>query len=345
MKQCGCGQSVSLFSFYPVCDTCLRAYLAELPQRPGFSIAQFQLERQEARQLAATTTRASRVAQRVRLLDTALDAVTHADVVQKIEQFVEQGTPRQVVTVNVDFVRIAQENERFRRVVNGSDLSVADGKPLMWAARWTGQQLPARITGMDLVLGSAELAARRNESIFLLGAAEGIAAKAGKVLEAKYPGLTVHSYSPPFGPFTDEENARMVEMIRASGAKYLFVAFGAPRQDVWINEHLHELGVPVCAGIGGVLNFLAGEIKRAPEWVQSSGMEWLYRIAQEPTRLWRRYFLEDLPVFIRMLMEPVATSTANAARSRQQAVPAVAPAYDYDYASQGTGNFDMVRNG
>lgn len=106
------------------------------------------------------------------------------------------------------------------------------------------------------------------------------------------------------GPFSDEENSRMIGLIRESGARYLFVAFGAPKQDVWINEHLHELDVPVCAGIGGVLNFLAGTVKRAPGWVQRTGFEWLYRVAQEPTRLWRRYFLEDLPIFARMLMEP-----------------------------------------
>jgi exopolysaccharide biosynthesis WecB/TagA/CpsF family protein len=284
----------------------VRQYLNELPKRPGFSITDFRLERRHARQLAAVQMQMLPISPRVRLLNTVIDPITYGQALQELERYVESGVPHQIVTVNVDFVRIAQENEDFRRILNTSDLSVADGKPLLWAARWTGQELPARITGMDLVLGASELAARRDESIFLLGAAEGVAAKAAAVLREQYPALKVHVYSPPMGPFSEEEDARMIALIRESGARFLFVAFGAPKQDVWISEHLHELGVPVCAGIGGVLNFLAGTVKRAPDWVQRAGMEWLYRIMQEPARLWRRYFVEDLPIFTRMLMEPVA---------------------------------------
>jgi UDP-N-acetyl-D-mannosaminuronic acid transferase (WecB/TagA/CpsF family) len=178
MKRCECGQAISLLSFYPVCEVCLRDYLADLAHRPGFSITQFQMERQQVRQSTAALARVSAVPQRVRLLGTAVDPVTPAQVLAAIESYVDMGLPRQIVTVNVDFIRIAQEHDQFRRIVNNADLSVADGKPILWAARWTGQELPARITGMDLVLGSAEVAVRRNESIFLLGAAEGIAAKA-----------------------------------------------------------------------------------------------------------------------------------------------------------------------
>ncbi len=309
MNRCDCGQKIPLISLSPLCEGCFRTYLTQLVERPGFSVAEFQLERQQARQAAASQTRVSPKPQRVRLLNTAIDAITLPQAMSEIERYVDSGLPHQLVTVNVDFVKIAQENERFRRVVNNSDLSVADGKPLLWAARWTGQELPARITGMSLVLGAAELAVRRGEAMFLLGAAEGVAAKAAIVLREAYPGLKVHTYSPPFGPLSDEENAHIVQMIRESGAKYLFVAFGAPKQDVWINDHLHELGVPVCAGIGGVLNFLAGCVKRAPEWMQRSGLEWLYSVIQEPTRLWRRYFVEDLPVFVRMLREPAVPQT------------------------------------
>lgn len=308
MARCDCGQGIRVFSFYPVCSNCLRDYLNALPDRTGFSIADYRFEQRHARQAAAAQARISVASRRIRLMDTMIDPVTHLDVMALIERFIEQGQPRQLVTVNVDFVRIAQANERFRRIVNHSDLSIADGKPLLWAARWTGQDLPARITGMDLVLGACGLAVKRNDVVFLLGAAEGVATRAAAVLREQFPSLRVQAYSPPMGPFSDEENAKMVQLIRESGAKYLFVAFGAPKQDIWISEHLGELGVPVCAGIGGVLNFLAGTVKRAPTWMQSVGLEWLYRIMQEPARLWRRYFLEDLPVFVRMLMEPTVNN-------------------------------------
>lgn len=328
MNRCDCGRQISLFSLFDVCPTCLRLYLDELPERPGFTISEFRIERQQKRQLAASHTRVSSTPQRVRLLNTTIDPLTLAEAMAEVGRYVESGLPHQLVTVNVDFVRIAQEDEQFRRILNNSDLSIADGKPLLWAARWTGQDLPARITGMDLVLGCAEMAERRGESMFFLGAAEGVAAKAALALCGDYPDLKIHTYSPPMGPFSDEENAKMVSMIRESGAKYLFVAFGAPKQDVWIMEHLHELDVPVCAGIGGVFNFLAGSVKRAPGWMQRGGFEWLYRVMQEPGRLWRRYIVQDLPVFARMMMEPVAgTSVGNVRRPVALPVPV---AYDYD---------------
>jgi exopolysaccharide biosynthesis WecB/TagA/CpsF family protein len=345
MKRCECGQSISLLSLFDLCETCLREYLNQLSLRSEFSVAEFQRERRSSRNRIAIHAHINLQHHRVRLLDTTIDPVTLEQTIRQIEAYVESGQPHQLVTVNVDFVKIAQENERFRQIVNSADLSVADGKPLLWAARWTGQELPARITGMDLVLGVAELAVKRDETMFLLGAAEGVAAKAAAVLRTQYPGLNVAFYSPPIGPFSDEENAHMVKLIRASGAKYLFVAFGAPKQDVWINEHLHELGVPVCAGIGGVLNFLAGVVKRAPAWVQRSGFEWLYRILQEPTRLWRRYFLEDLPVFVRMLMEPVAGPVVT---STHIALPpaAVAPIpLEYEQVASSFGSMEHAAGG
>lgn len=334
MKRCDCGGSIEFFSFYPVCPACLQEYLQKLPERPGFTINEFQIERQREMQSRVARMTINPASRRVRLLGTAIDPITSTEAMKIVENFVEQGVPRQLVTVNVDFVKIAQENDRFRQIVNSSDLSVADGKPLLWAARWTGQELPGRITGMDLVLGSAELAVRRDETMFLLGAAEGVAAQAAAILRSNYPGLKVHAYSPPMGPFSDEENARMVDMIRQSGAKYLFVAFGAPKQDVWINEHLHELEVPVCAGIGGVLNFLAGSVKRAPQWMQQFGLEWLYRVIQEPARLWRRYFMEDLPVFARMLMEPVALPVGSVAQVGYEPLAARLPVSNYERAAQ-----------
>jgi exopolysaccharide biosynthesis WecB/TagA/CpsF family protein len=341
MKRCSCGQPRRRFSLYTICDSCLNKYLDELPYRTNFSVEEFQIERDHTTRVS-TAVQVSPVAQRVRLLNTSIDPVTLGEAMTEIEHYVESGVPHQLITVNVDFVRIAQENEHFRRIVNNSDLSVADGKPLLWAARWTGQKLPARVTGMDLVLGCAELAVRRDERIFLLGAAEGVAPKAALALREMFPGLKVSTYSPPMGPFTDQENEYMVNLIRESGAKYLFVAFGAPKQDVWIAEHMHLMGVPVCAGIGGVLNFLAGCVKRAPEWVQQLGLEWLYRVAQEPLRLWRRYFLQDLPVFARMLMQPVVTPNP-AMMQRQPSAGAASPIHA-EYQPQFVGQERAVGN-
>jgi N-acetylglucosaminyldiphosphoundecaprenol N-acetyl-beta-D-mannosaminyltransferase len=304
-----------------VCNTCLRDYLSALPHRPGFSVEDFQRERQQWQQAAAAQTMVVPATQRVRLLDIPLDPVTLEETLALVERYVAANEPHQIVTLNIDLVKIAQDDERFRSIVHNAELSIADGKPLLWAARWTGQRLPTRITGTDLVLGAAQLAATRGETIFFLGAAEGVATKAASVIQATYPNLAISCYSPPMRAFSDEDNRHIIDMIRTSGAKYLFVALGSPRGQTWIQEHSHELGVPVCAEIGGVFNFLAGTVKRAPGWMQRCGMEWFYRVTQEPARLWRRYFLQDFPVFLQMLREPVAGSAGSTTRLAPQPQP------------------------
>jgi N-acetylglucosaminyldiphosphoundecaprenol N-acetyl-beta-D-mannosaminyltransferase len=118
----------------------------------------------------------------------------------------------------------------------------------------------------------------------------------------RYPGLRIAgTYAPPFGALSDEQQADMVARVRAARPDILFVAFGAPRQDLWIAEQQDVLKVPVCAGIGGSFDLIAGRLKRAPSWMQRMGLEWLYRLIQEPGRLWKRYLFGDLPLFLHIL--------------------------------------------
>jgi len=224
------------------------------------------------------------------------------EAIGRINSFITSGGSHQLVTVNLDFLRLAHENKEFRGIINRSDLAVADGMPLVWASRWMGAPLPERVTGVELVDRMCELAARKGYSVFLLGGADGVADGAADVLKARYPGLRVAgTYSPPMG-FGADEDHKMVEMLRAAQPDMLLVAFGAPKQDNWIAAHRHELNVPVAVGIGGVFNFLTGRVRRAPSWMQRTGLEWFYRFAQEPTRLWRRYFMMDMPIMVLMLL-------------------------------------------
>lgn len=302
MKRCVCGQPMARWGLYDVCHTCLHEYLAVLPERPGLPIRDWQRERHARHQSSV----AALAAPPVRLLNTPLDAVTLADTLAFMRGCVARNRPQQIVTLNVDLIRSAQHDAHFRSVVEHAALRVADGKPLQWAARWRKQRLPARITGTDLVLGAAQQAQEHGETIFFLGAAPGVAARAAAALQAQFPGLHVAHYAPPMGTFSPDDNQHMVDLIRQSGATYLFVALGSPRGQTWLDEHLDQLDVPVCAEIGGVLNFLAGSVKRAPRWMQQGGLEWLYRVTQEPRRLWRRYLVDDLPIFVRMLRQPSA---------------------------------------
>jgi N-acetylglucosaminyldiphosphoundecaprenol N-acetyl-beta-D-mannosaminyltransferase len=238
----------------------------------------------------------------VGILGAYVDCVTLAQAVQRVREFIQSGLPHQVVTVNVDFVRQAQNDNEFLGVINRSALAIADGMPLVWASSWMGDKLPERVTGVELVDQCCRIASEDNYRVFLLGGEAGVAQSAAQVLTERHPGLqVVGAYSPPVGPFSDEEDSKMVNMIREAHPDILLVAFGAPKQDLWIAKHQHQLAVPLALGVGGVFNFLTGRVKRAPGWMQERGLEWLYRVIQEPGRLWRRYFVQDMPVVMRLL--------------------------------------------
>lgn len=214
-----------------------------------------------------------------------------------LERFFTDGGRHQIVTVNADFIRIAQRDGEFRRVLNSADLAVADGMPVVWLSRARGLPVPERVAGIDLIDDCCRLAAQRDVGVFLLGAAPGVAEAAGRELATRHAGLKiVGTYAPPFGSHTPDEDARMTAAIRSAGRCVLFVAFGAPRQDLFIARHLRELDVVVAMGVGCAFDILSGGVLRAPRWMQRSGLEWVWRIAQEPGRLWRRYLIQDAPL-------------------------------------------------
>jgi N-acetylglucosaminyldiphosphoundecaprenol N-acetyl-beta-D-mannosaminyltransferase len=251
---------------------------------------------------------------RVSLLGTWIDRVDVEQATAHIADFVRSRRPHQVVTANVDFLHIAEEDPAFQNIVNSADLVLADGMPLVWASRRLETPLPCRVTGVDMVLTCAELAAREGYSIFLLGAAPGVADEVACVLRARFPGLRIAgTYAPSNVALSDSDD--VVRIIREAQPDMLFVAFGAPKQEKWIHMHSSRLHVPVSIGVGGAFDMLAGRVRRAPIWMQRHGLEWFYRLVQEPHRLWKRYFVQDLPVFIRLMMDsrrdPMSMQPAN----------------------------------
>lgn len=237
-----------------------------------------------------------------RIRDVHVHDVTLDQTLEQIDAFVQDGQCHQIVTVNLDFVRIARSDAPFRAAVQGADLAVADGVPVVWMSRLLRTPVPERVTGVDIVERGAALAAAKGYRIFLLGAEPGVADLAAAELCRRNPGLVVAgTYAPPMGEFSAEEATRIATAITSAKPDLLFVAFGAPKQDVWIHQHLHDLGVPVCVGIGGVFNFLAGRTPRAPRAVQRVGLEWAYRLIHDPRRLFRRYILHDLPLFLTLV--------------------------------------------
>jgi N-acetylglucosaminyldiphosphoundecaprenol N-acetyl-beta-D-mannosaminyltransferase len=240
---------------------------------------------------------------RVELDGVRIDRVDLTEAATRISSFLRSGEQHQIVTVNLDFLAVARQNPRFRETLNRASLAVADGMPLVWLSRMRGESLPERVTGMALVDECARLAERDGRGVFLLGAAPGVADAAGRALQKRFPGLRIAgTCSPPVGALSGPDNASIVREINRSKPAVLLVALGAPRQDLWIRENLHSVDAPVAMGVGCVFDVLAGVVDRAPAWMQSTGLEWAYRLGREPQRLWRRYILNDAPLFARLLL-------------------------------------------
>lgn len=234
-----------------------------------------------------------------------LDRVALPDLLERVSRAIEDRTPCHIVTVNLQFLRIAAREPDFAHIVNKAQLVVADGKPLVWLSRLMGSAIPQRITGHDLLQSCASLASQRGYSIFFLGASPKVAEKAADVLCAQYPRLKIAGvYQGRFDRdgcgVSEADELGALTAIQRCRPDFLFVALGCPKQEFWIYRHLQDIETPVCVGIGGVLDVLAGKLKRAPEWMQSAGLEWSYRLIQEPNRLWRRYILQDCPTAMRL---------------------------------------------
>jgi N-acetylglucosaminyldiphosphoundecaprenol N-acetyl-beta-D-mannosaminyltransferase len=240
-----------------------------------------------------TTTFIDAPLRHVRILGVRLDNVTANEAVERIMTMALSGSAHQVMTVNPEFIMIAQRDEIFRAVLEHAALCIADGMGVIWASRFLKRPLAERITGVDTVNNIARQSARRDVKIFLLGAAPGVAEQTARILETRYPGLRIAGwYSGSPRPEEEDEICRRIESVRPH---ILLVAFGAPKQDIWIQRTRERLQIPVAIGVGGTFDFIAGIAVRAPLWMQSLGLEWFYRLLREPWR-WRR--MMALPQFV-----------------------------------------------
>ncbi|MEN9937954.1 MAG: hypothetical protein RLZZ387_4533 [Chloroflexota bacterium] len=231
---------------------------------------------------------------RIQILGVALDDVVEDEAVARVASMVADGGPHHVVTVNPEFVMEARRNSAFRRVLASADMATPDGFGLLLVARLRGTPLRGRVTGVALTERIAAEAAARGWSLFLLGAAPGVAELAADRLRYNHSSLRVA------GCYAGSPRAEEEPGIRARVAEarpdVLLVAYGHPAQDLWIARNQPLLGVPVAIGVGGTFDYLAGTVPRAPAWVRRIGMEWLYRLARQPRR-WRR-ILTAVPLFL-----------------------------------------------
>lgn len=219
------------------------------------------------------------------ILGVPVHNVSYAQVLDCIARWIAQGGPHQIATVNPEFVMAARRNAAFRGVLEQADLCLPDGVGITLAARYLRRPLQGRVAGVDLVEALAARAAQEGWRLFLLGAGPGVAERAARHLLARHPGLVVcgtHAGSP-----APEEEADIVERVRATRPHVLLVAYGAPAQDLWLARNLASTGAAVGLGVGGAFDYLAGTVRRAPAWMRRLGLEWAYRLLRQPWR-WRR---------------------------------------------------------
>ena len=226
-----------------------------------------------------------------RVLGVRVDCLDMEASLDRIEQFVDAGGHHLVATVNPEFVMRARSDEDFARVLESADLCLADGSGVVWAARRQGCAMREPVTGVDLIPPLAALCARRGFRIFLLGAAPGVANDLATRLRVEHPGLEVEAHAGTPDPSAD---AATLALIRAHKPQVLLVAYGHPKQELWIDRMRESLGVAVAMGVGGSFDYLTGRIPRAPTWMRRAGLEWLFRLVRQP---WRVRRMAVLPIY------------------------------------------------
>ena len=235
---------------------------------------------------------------RMRLMNTEIDNLTMDETLDAIDSLIKEDNCSYVVTPNVDHIVQLEKDEELKRVYENASLILTDGKPLIWISNWYKTPIKEKISGSDLFPRVCDLAAKKGYTMYLLGAAEGVADKSAKNLMDKYKGLNiVGTYSPPFGFEKDKVELKKIErQIQEVHPDILIVGLGCPKQEKYMYHHCKELDVPISFGLGASIDFEAGNIKRAPRWMSEHGLEWLYRITQDPKRLAKRYLVDDMKI-------------------------------------------------
>ena len=226
---------------------------------------------------------------RVPILNTYIDALTMEETISEVEKIIARGVPTQHVVINANKVNLMNEDPELKRIVNECPLINADGISILWAAKVLGLPIKERVTGIDLFLNLVKVASEKGYKIYLFGAKEEVVRKVKKVFEEEYPTLQIVGYRN--GYFTEEDEPEIVKNMAESGADMMFVAVSSPKKEYWINKYIDQLNIPFVMGVGGSFDVVAGVTERAPKWVQIRGFEWLYRLVQEPRRMWRRYVI------------------------------------------------------
>lgn len=227
------------------------------------------------------------------LLGVPFHDVTMTETLAHIDQLIAEGRSRYLATANLDFAAQASEDVELQRILLEAHLVLCDGTPLIWASRWLKAPIRERVAGSDLMPELAAHCAEKGHRMFLLGATDKTLEMASTRMMEQHPNLQIAgTFAPPIAKLLDFDNAAILERIHAAKPDVLIVCFGCPKQEKWIYMNLARLNVPVSIGLGATLDFVAGNFSRAPVWMRKSGLEWVFRLSQEPRRLFNRYLID-----------------------------------------------------
>jgi N-acetylglucosaminyldiphosphoundecaprenol N-acetyl-beta-D-mannosaminyltransferase len=247
----------------------------------------------------------ARPTRRMRVMGVPMDVVAEADAVQTIVDAAETNQGHWTITANLDHLRRYRRDPIAKGLIDGADLVVADGMPMIWASRLAGEPLPERVSGSSMVWSICEAASARQQSVFLLGGDPGVAERAARIFQERYPDLEIAGTACPLVGFENDEQelVRVQRQVIEASPRIVFVALGFPKQDLLIRRLSSSLPHASFLGVGISLSYVTGDVSRAPGWVCNLGLEWAYRLSQEPTpRLVRRYLVDGLPFAVRLLV-------------------------------------------
>lgn len=235
---------------------------------------------------------------RIKFLNTYIDSLTMQEAVDEAEKLIEKPGCSYIVTPNLDHIVMLETDKEFAEIYSNADLILADGKPLIWISKVLKNPIKEKISGSDFFPRMCKMCAENGYSIFILGAAEGVADKAAQNLCNKFEGLQIAgTYSPPIGFEKDDEELTIIKnIIKGVSPDVLAVSLGSPKGEKFLYRHLAEYKVSLGISIGATIDFEAGNVKRAPKWMSENGLEWLFRITQDPKRLIKRYWNDAVKI-------------------------------------------------
>lgn len=232
------------------------------------------------------------------LLNTFVNNVNMEETLSAIDKMIDIGKKSYVVAINVDVVMKIEEDPYLKEITDNADMVLVDGKPLVWIAKWHKNPVKAKISGSDLVPLLCKRAEQKGYSVFIIGGKDGVAEKAEENLKSELPDIRiVGTYAPHFGFEKDKTELNKInEIITNVQPDLLIVCFGCPKQEKWIYENYKKYDAKISICAGATVDFLAGNVNRAPRWMSEHGLEWFYRFLMEPKRMFKRYFVDDLKI-------------------------------------------------